>query len=317
MTRLRAAAAATFGALALMLFAGAPVAAADLSFQLSRTEARAGESVQFSISGTDDEARYAIEVAEKEVAEGSGASGEFTMPNLGATARSVTVKLELSQSGETEVLSRTLQYQPQPPPAAGPAGTVPPPVPATQSAPVQRTIARSPARKQRGSRRPARKRRAQSPARARERHPSTPRRATRTGGRSIKHRSAKRTRSKRRTVNEDAASSRPRSTGGREPSTGGAEDLPSQPTGVFGLELAAPLPIPLATFTPTSAASDANGATSITAVVVFAVLALTGLTVAAAQRQRRRQLVNDDDEVLQGVVHVARSPRASERDGNS
>ena len=109
------------GALLLALTVGATGASADPTLALSRSAAAAGDVVEFSIAGAEDEVSYAVEVAEREVAEGEGVSGAFTMPDLGAAARTVTVRVEVVASDERTTLSRKLEYAPPPPVSSSPS----------------------------------------------------------------------------------------------------------------------------------------------------------------------------------------------------
>jgi hypothetical protein len=83
---------------------------ADPSFVLTDTQARAGDPVHFSITGAQ-KLTYELEVGDIEVLEGSAVSGQFTMPNLGETARSVTVEAELRVPDRSKTtVRRQLQY---------------------------------------------------------------------------------------------------------------------------------------------------------------------------------------------------------------
>ena len=158
----------------------AAVAHADPSFVLAESQARAGDAVHFSITGGEDRVTYELEVADRDVLKGeadgdSGAvSGQFTMPDLGAAAKSVTVEAEIRDDDDDKTtVKRKLQYlgpalaaaapaEPQSAaapavphqPAPGPAPAHNPAIakaPAAQSAPAERRAKR---------RRHARKRRA-------------------------------------------------------------------------------------------------------------------------------------------------------------
>ena len=89
------------------------VAHTDLGFVLSgpETQARAGDPVHFSITGAQKLVSYELEVGDKEVLEGSAVSGQFTMPDLGQAARTVTVEAELRGPGKKKTtVKRKFQY---------------------------------------------------------------------------------------------------------------------------------------------------------------------------------------------------------------
>jgi hypothetical protein len=112
--------AASLSILILLLSAG--VAQADPRFTLTESQARAGEAVHFSISGADGSFKYGLEVGDIAVLNGSAAkvvSGQFTMPDLGAAGKAVTVEARIQEPEDTTTVSRTLAYlPPAPPPAA-------------------------------------------------------------------------------------------------------------------------------------------------------------------------------------------------------
>jgi hypothetical protein len=315
-TRLPARAAVALSVLLVALLLGAASASADPSLVLSRSEAGAGEVVQFSIAGTKDEVTYAVEVAEHEVAAGAGASGAFTMPDLGATARTVTVRVEVAGSDETTTLSRKLGYVPAAPaPVAPAAGT---PAPAVAPAPAaQRAISPRPASghsktKRRHPRRPARKRRAGT----------APLAAPDTLGPASPENPPRRSQATNPTTSSTATSpasvpARHRSPAKGKPSNEGTRPTPAKPGGIFGRDLMPSLTTSLATLSPAAAAADESGPASLTAVIVFTMLALTALAVARGPRRRiaagASRQAGDDDEILQGVVHVpaSREPPAS------
>jgi hypothetical protein len=93
--------------------ASVAAAHADLSFVLTgpETQARAGDPVHFSVTGAQKLVSYELEVGDTEVLEGSAVSGQFTMPDLGGTARSVTVEAELRGPGKKKTtVKRKLMY---------------------------------------------------------------------------------------------------------------------------------------------------------------------------------------------------------------
>jgi hypothetical protein len=95
----------------------AGVAQANPSFNLAESQARAGDVVHFTITGGDDEVTYDFELADHDVVKGAGdgdagpVSGQFTMPDLGSSAKSVQVKAEIRDDDDDKTtVKRTLQY---------------------------------------------------------------------------------------------------------------------------------------------------------------------------------------------------------------
>jgi hypothetical protein len=113
-----AAAAAMFG-----LLLGPAIAQANHSFSLSKTEAAAGDEVEFQITSTQAGESYIVRVDDREVASGvdstgNGVSDKFTMPDLGNSdlAASVEVRITPVNGDPDHFGSQTLQY------LAGPSG---------------------------------------------------------------------------------------------------------------------------------------------------------------------------------------------------
>src|SRR5688500_19050507 len=82
----------------LLLFAPA-LAHAEHGFSVSKTEAAAGEEVEFQISGTQPDDSYIVKVENEEVAsgfdsDGNGVSDTFTMPDFGGTGKEVWVEVD-------------------------------------------------------------------------------------------------------------------------------------------------------------------------------------------------------------------------------
>ncbi len=118
---------------ALIFLVSGGVAHASPSFEMSVSQARAGDVVSFSITGTDGRVSYEIEVGGRDIAQGSGAgsvvSGQFTMPDFGASAKPIRVEADVQESDDKTEVRRTLQYLglALPPPApAGPAASAAP-----------------------------------------------------------------------------------------------------------------------------------------------------------------------------------------------
>jgi hypothetical protein len=326
-----------------LVLLGAVDANADPSFVLATSQATAGDAVHFSISGLESDATYLLEIGDEDVASGSPAgnrvSGVFTMPNLGDTGRRVTVEAQIGQSGETTILTRTLEYlaptraatpgptgttageAPQPAPSIPSQPTVQP-GPSVQGAPSLEPTPPSPARKRRGSQTAAGDRRAQrSPTLARERRSSAWQPSSRAGDRSDGRGSPVST----PPIEASAPNPAPQ-TGGQGKLTS-AEVLenraPPGPPGL-GLGLATLLSEPLispATASLTSGVADRDdGEATIAAGVVLALLGLAALILASARRRRwpsaRPENLDADEgevEILRGFVHVPSSGSASGR----
>jgi acylphosphatase len=86
-------------ALALVLFAGASLvhaASEDLRLSLSQQSANAGDTVTFSISGTEAGEEWRLSIDGDQIKQGTdpnggGVTGKFTVPNLGHSSRTVSV----------------------------------------------------------------------------------------------------------------------------------------------------------------------------------------------------------------------------------
>ena len=129
------------------------IAHADPGVVISESQLRAGDAVHFFIIGGEGHVTYEIEVAGRDLLKGSGdgggVSGQFTMPDLGAGAKSVKVEVDIKDSdGKTEV-TRKLQYlglalpvlAPNPPPEPEPAAPAPQQIAAATPAPTSSTPA--------------------------------------------------------------------------------------------------------------------------------------------------------------------------------
>jgi hypothetical protein len=273
------------------LLSAAP-ACADPTFLLAHSEARAGDTVQFSIAGAKKRVNYEIEVGGREVLEGSGAAGglilgQFTMPDLGASSRTVTVEAEIDEHRGTTVVRRKLEYlvtaPPEPlvsapaapEPAAAPVATAhgapPPPDPAHAIVPATAPIAPAPV--ERRSTRAPRQAGAKPQATGRRRGPKQ----HATGGkRRAKHvaKHAAKHRTKRR-----GARTAPLFDGLRESGSGGS-GIPAQTDEAGFLSLNAIAP-------PTSVLAAAHE-TSNAAVIIPALLGLAALALAGTALLRKR-----------------------------
>jgi MYXO-CTERM domain-containing protein len=293
----------------LLVLAGTGVAFADVRLYVTESEAGPGDIVQFSISGTESRATYALEIDDREIAQGSvpadeSVSGEFTMPDLGDASRTVTLEAQIEHSEETTTVTRRLQYVARSRAVTGPAGTVPSPVPepaaAVQRAPVAGSGPRSPARKHRDPRRPAAKRRApRAPPSAGERRWHARRSTAGTERPS-------RVSTPRVLANTPHVAPRPDEKG-KHASTPRSSSARSESAGRFTVNSI----VPPATSSPGSGVAGSDKGGRIAAVAIFALLGLAMLALVRRPRTWRPAAAqgpnaDDDDEVLQGVVHVPR-----------
>ena len=91
-------------AAALLLLLGPAAAQASHGFSVSKTEAAAGEEVEFQIAGTQAGESYIIKVEDQEVASGvdnagNGVTDKFKMPDFGSTSRAVSVEVDITPLG--------------------------------------------------------------------------------------------------------------------------------------------------------------------------------------------------------------------------
>jgi hypothetical protein len=275
------------------------VAHADPGFVLSQSEARAGDAVQFSITGAEGSVEYDIEVNDRDVAKGEApgnVSGQFTMPNFGSSPKSVTVEAEIEDEDDETKVYRKLQYLGPAVAVTGPAGTQPaaaaapaaPPQPAAPSQPAHTPqaaavpAASAPVVKQRSKRRARHKRKRTKSERRRGAH--------RIGGSKSRRRpsrrrnsAAEKTRPKRlapRTaplfdgVPEPGARSRPP----------GGKDRPV----TVRAKVAEPPAAKLAT-------TRVDAGRSAMAVLVPALLAFASLALASTALLRKRRLASEED----------------------
>jgi hypothetical protein len=124
----------------------ATAADAHPSFEITAPSARAGDLVNFSISGVEGRVTYALQVGDKHILDGTGGgdaagdviSGTFTFPDLGAAVRSITVEAEIQGADKRKKGKRKLEYLgPAPRPTGPPAPAPPPPLPAVAPQPTQ------------------------------------------------------------------------------------------------------------------------------------------------------------------------------------
>jgi hypothetical protein len=88
----------------VFLLLGPASAQAYHGFSVSKTEAAAGEEVEFQISGTQAGESYIVKVEDQEVASGidnagNGVSDKFKMPDFGGTNRAVSVEVDVTPLG--------------------------------------------------------------------------------------------------------------------------------------------------------------------------------------------------------------------------
>jgi hypothetical protein len=89
---------------AIVLLVGPAVARADHGFTVSKTEAHAGEEIEFQISGTQAGESYIVKVEDQEVAsgfdtDGNGISDKFKMPDFGGADTAVLVEVDITPLG--------------------------------------------------------------------------------------------------------------------------------------------------------------------------------------------------------------------------
>ena len=283
-----------FGAVAAalsstLLLLAAASAHANPSLQVAEPEAKAGQTVHFSISEAERGARYVLQIGEEQVAREKargrhGVSGEFAMPNLGDVTKAVTLQARASKhhdddddDDEATTLTHTLLYVA--PPTASAAPVVAPlavalvPAPASEAAPALLPSAQTqPAPSGPGGVR----RRQRSPGpredgRAREQRRSDVRHLSR---RRTKRKSRQRTASGLRYVLGSGGAADPLWSG--EP-TNGSTSIPRVNAA------------PRATITPSSKIIGGGKGGASIAVMIPALLALAALALATVAVVRRRR----------------------------
>jgi hypothetical protein len=111
-------------------FAGAAVAQARTSFEVTASSARAGDLVPFTISGVDGSLTYEVQVDGTAVLDGDGdgdVAGTFTMPDLGDDPYAVTVAATIWRPHRRTTISTELDYLGPAPPVASPPAEDPAP----------------------------------------------------------------------------------------------------------------------------------------------------------------------------------------------
>ncbi len=282
---------------ALIFSMSVGVAHADPTFVLVESQAHAGQAVHFTISGAEDEVTYELEVAGRDVLEGEAdgdagvIAGQFTMPDLGGSVKSVQVEAEIRDDGDDETtVKRKLQYLgPAPAVSAAPTTTAPAQLAAPgatpESAPAQSPAATTttpskPAaaveRRSKRKRRQARERRA-----VKRRDDTSKQRRSRSNRQSRRDKRASRAKPKRRTG--DAPRTAPLFDGVPESQTGGysaADDARSQ-----GKQLSVKPP---AAVLATPVAAEGSGQHA-TAILVPGLLALAAFILLGATLLRKRR----------------------------
>jgi hypothetical protein len=288
----------------LLLSAG--VAHARPHFQVTESEARAGDLVHFVISGAAGRVEYELEIGDREVLEGTGAgnvvSGEFTMPDIGPSERKVAVEAQIEESDRTSTGKRKLRYlgaaqvpaaAAPAPPVAAPADLTPPtpppgPAPLAQVIPLPAGPAPDPGTT-------AGKRQAKHPARrARRQRPEARQRSTARSDRkraSVKRvKSVTGVKSLKRVKTKRAKRNAPRTA----PLFDGVPESHYTPgSGSRGTGFLTPNAIvpPTAALAASSISSPRNGGDGLTAAVLApALLALAALLVAGTALARKRRL---------------------------
>jgi hypothetical protein len=136
----------------LVLLLGSGVAHARPQLAVTEAEARAGDPVHFSVSGTEGLVEYELEIGDREVIEGAAVGnpilGQFAMPDLGADARVVKLEAHIELLGKTTKVKHKIRYAgaaaaASGPPAA-PTAAVPDPVAPAAVAPVQPPAVQAP-----------------------------------------------------------------------------------------------------------------------------------------------------------------------------
>jgi hypothetical protein len=143
----RALAAVFFSSLFFVTSVG--VARADPGFTLVEAEARAGDLVHFSITGAHGPVTYELEIGDHDVVEdavgaGSVIVGEFTLPHLGDSGKTVTVEADIRERHDRTKVKRKLRYlgaalpptRAAPPPQAAPEPAAEPPALPAAAAPA-------------------------------------------------------------------------------------------------------------------------------------------------------------------------------------
>ncbi len=289
----------------LFLLTGGGIAHAHPSFSVVEQQARAGDTVHFSITGARSRVNYEIEVADRDVVQGSAAgtliTGEFTMPALGESARTFKVEAEMHESGRKTKVKPKIEYlglalpRSEPPkteelaapvslPSAVAAPASPAPAsarefaPAPAAAPASTATPASPARAvKRGTRR-ARRTGTRGRAVARSHRAKAKTRAK--AGKAHRGRSARKTRSTRRPLARTA----PLFDGVPEPGSGGFHTGADE--GFSALNAILPPTVTVAGAT----ADRAAGAELPVALLIPGLLGLAALTLTAAALHRRRTL---------------------------
>jgi hypothetical protein len=272
----------------------AAVAHADPSFVVAESQARAGDVVHFTISGADGKLTYDIEVDDRDVLKGSGKGvigGQFTMPDLGSKAKSVTVEAEMRDEDGDEEDKRKLQYlgqalpvePPAPEPQAAPPAAPQPAPAAAPSAPVAAAPAapaKSVGKPSKGKRRHVRKRRHKSRERSRStsKAKSKPRAHTQTRTRREAGPVPRKTTSKRRPAPRRA----PLFNGVPEPDTGGF-------SAARGTAAKEGRPKPPTALVTNPVANRDNPGEPATAILIPGVLGLIGFILAGATVLRQRR----------------------------
>ena len=129
----------------LIFFASVGAAHAHPDFALVEAEARAGDTVHFSITGANGTVTYDLEIGHHDVVEdavgaGKVVVGQFTLPHLGDSSKTVTVEAEMRDSRHKKTVKRKLRYlgpalaATRPPPDPGPQPAAEPPAAAAPAA---------------------------------------------------------------------------------------------------------------------------------------------------------------------------------------
>lgn len=131
------------------MFSASAAAHTDAGFALVESEARAGDAVHFSITGAKGQFTYELEIGNLDIVEdtiGTGSiTGEFTLPHLGNSQKTATVKAVIQEPRHKTTVTRKLRYlgPALPPPRAEKPEQAEKPAPEPAPAPVP--VAQAPA----------------------------------------------------------------------------------------------------------------------------------------------------------------------------
>jgi hypothetical protein len=289
------------------VFSASAAAHTDADFALVESEARAGDAVHFSITGAKGQFTYELEIGNLDVVEdtiGTGSiTGEFTLPHLGNSQKTATVKAVIRDPRQKTTVTRKLRYlgpalpppraekpdqaekpAPEPAPAPVPVAQTPASQPSAGSAPSGAPSSSPAAQQQHAV--PASRARARHRSRRRgSRHRSTPRLTTshpsarkrRGGNRRDGHRGKGRTRGRLRPRTAPLFDGVPE--GAARGGIPGGRDSYAAPNAI----------VPVALVSATRSSSSGDGGLG-AAILVPGFMGLAALGLAGTALHRRRRL---------------------------